>query len=111
SGAGRGGDTGGGLKALLPRLKARKDRAFLEKAQAGMKAWRELMVERGTRAGKPMKPQVVAHELDKLLADDAIIATDSGTVTTWAARHLTIRGNMRFSCSANLATLPGGLPS
>ena len=26
-----------------------------------------------------MKPQVVAHELDRLLAHDAIVATDSGT--------------------------------
>ncbi len=47
------------------------------------------MVERGTRQDKPMKPQVVAHELNKLLADDAIVATDSGTITTWIARHLT----------------------
>jgi pyruvate dehydrogenase (quinone)/pyruvate oxidase len=75
-----------------------------------MTEWRELMTERGTRQDKPMKPQVVAHELDKLLTDDAIIATDSGTITTWAARHLTIRGNMMFSCSGNLATMACGLP-
>jgi pyruvate dehydrogenase (quinone)/pyruvate oxidase len=75
-----------------------------------MKEWNELMVERGTRKDKPMKPQVVAHELNKLLSDDAIVATDSGTVTTWIARHLTIRGNMMFSCSGNLATMACGLP-
>jgi pyruvate dehydrogenase (quinone)/pyruvate oxidase len=57
-----------------------------------------------------MKPQVVAHELDKLLADDAIVATDSGTITTWIARHLRMRGNMMFSCSGNLATMACGLP-
>jgi pyruvate dehydrogenase (quinone)/pyruvate oxidase len=108
--AGLVGDTGRVLKALLPRLKARKDKSFLEKAQAGMKEWRELMTERATRKDKPMKPQVVAHELDKLLSDDAIVATDSGTITTWIARHLTIRGNMMFSCSGNLATMACGLP-
>src|SRR5947209_5969173 len=75
-----------------------------------MNEWNELMVERGTRKDKPMKPQVVAHELNKLLSDDAIIATDSGTVTTWIARHLTVRGNMMFSCSGNLATMACGLP-
>jgi pyruvate dehydrogenase (quinone)/pyruvate oxidase len=75
-----------------------------------MKEWNELMVERGTRKDKPMKPQVVAHELNKLLADDAIVATDSGTVTTWIARHLMIRGDMMFSCSGNLATMACGLP-
>ena len=31
-----------------------------------MKSWNELMEERGTRADKPMKPQVVTHELNKL---------------------------------------------
>jgi pyruvate dehydrogenase (quinone)/pyruvate oxidase len=57
-----------------------------------------------------MKPQVVAHELNKLLSDNAIIATDSGTITTWIARHLSIRGDMKFSCSGNLATMACGLP-
>jgi pyruvate dehydrogenase (quinone)/pyruvate oxidase len=75
-----------------------------------MKEWNELMHERGTRQDKPMKPQVVAHELNKLVSDDAIVATDSGTVTTWIARHLVMRGNMLFSCSGNLATMACGLP-
>jgi pyruvate dehydrogenase (quinone)/pyruvate oxidase len=75
-----------------------------------MKEWRELMHERGTRADSPMKPEVVAHELNKLLSDDCILVTDSGTVTTWIARHADIRGNMMFSCSGNLATMACGLP-
>ncbi|ASY66979.1 Pyruvate oxidase [ubiquinone, cytochrome] (plasmid) [Sinorhizobium sojae CCBAU 05684] len=104
------GDTAKVLAELLPRLDYREDRSFLETAQAGMKEWRDLMAERGTRQDMPMKPQVVAHELNKLLTDDAIIATDSGTITTWAARHLMIRGNMQFSCSGNLATMACGLP-
>lgn len=108
--AGLVGDTARVLEALLPRLNYREDRSFLEKAQAGMRAWNDTLAERGTRTDKPMKPQVVAHELDKLLRDDAIVATDSGTITTWAARHLRIRGNMMFSCSGNLATMACGLP-
>lgn len=70
----------------------------------------ELMNERGTRTDVPMKPQVVAHELNKLLSDDGIIATDSGTIATWATRRLDIRGNMPFSCSGNHATIACGLP-
>jgi pyruvate dehydrogenase (quinone)/pyruvate oxidase len=104
------GDAGTVLRALLPQLDYHADRSFLEQAQAGMAEWRELMVERGTRRDMPMKPQVVAHELDPLLHDDAIIATDSGTITTWAARHLTMRGDMMFSCSGNLATMACALP-
>jgi pyruvate dehydrogenase (quinone) len=104
------GDAAAVLQALLPRLKHHKDRSFLEKAQAGMGKWRELMHERGTRSDMPMKPQVVAHELNKLLADDAIIATDSGTITTWAARHLDIRGSMMFSVSGTLASMACAVP-
>jgi pyruvate dehydrogenase (quinone)/pyruvate oxidase len=108
--AGLVGDTARVLQVLMPRLDYRIDRSFLEQAQAGAQAWRELMLERGTRRDAPMKPEVVAYELDKLLADDAIVATDSGTVTTWIARHLVMRGNMQFSCSGNLATMACGLP-
>jgi len=104
------GDSRRVLAALLPRLDYHRDRAFLSQAQSAMTEWRNLMEERGTRREKPMKPQVVAHELNKLLSDDAIVATDSGTITTWIARHLVIRGNMMFSCSGNLATMACGLP-
>ncbi|MGC3974509.1 MAG: thiamine pyrophosphate-dependent enzyme [Nitrospira sp.] len=48
--------------------------------------------------------------LNEFLEDDAIICCDTGTVTTWAARHLTIRGNMEFSASGTLASMGNGLP-
>jgi hypothetical protein len=57
-----------------------------------------------------LKPEVVAYELNKYVTDDAVISTDSGTITTWIARHLDIRGNQQFSCSGNLATMACGLP-
>ncbi len=75
-----------------------------------MAEWRKLLTERGTRQDQPMKPQVVAHELSQLLRDDAIIATDCGTITTWAARHLVMRGQMQFACSGNLASMACALP-
>jgi pyruvate dehydrogenase (quinone)/pyruvate oxidase len=104
------GDTAKVLRALLPSIHENGDADFLKTAQSAMKEWRELLEERGTRSEKPMKPQVVAHELNKLIADDAIVATDSGTITTWIARHLMIREGQLFSCSGNLATMACGLP-
>jgi pyruvate dehydrogenase (quinone)/pyruvate oxidase len=98
------------LQALLPMLERKEDRSFLEKAQAGMKEWDALMVERGTRRDTPMKPQVVAHEIGKRLRDDAIVASDSGTIATWAARHIPIRRGQMFSLSGNLATMANGFP-
>jgi pyruvate dehydrogenase (quinone) len=104
------GDTGAVLHELLPLLTRRSDRGFLDQAQAQMRDWNALMLERATRSDMPMKPQVVVHELGKRLRDDTIVATDSGTITTWAARHIPIRGSMMFSCSGNLATMACGLP-
>ena len=56
-----------------------------------MTEWRALMEERGTRQDLPMKPQVVAWELGKRLADNAICVSDSGTITTWWARLIKAR--------------------
>jgi pyruvate dehydrogenase (quinone) len=98
------------LRRLIPHLDRNPDRSWLEQAQQGKAEWQKLMEERGTLQEMPMKPQVVAHELGKRLRDDAIIVTDSGTITTWAARHINIRGEQMFSLSGNLATMACGLP-
>jgi pyruvate dehydrogenase (quinone) len=98
------------LRALLPLIQTKTDRGFLEKAQAGMKKWNEVMHERANRMDKPLKPQVVAHRLNRFLADDAIICCDTGSITTWAARHILMRDNMQFSVSGTLASMANGLP-
>jgi pyruvate dehydrogenase (quinone) len=98
------------LQLLIPHIRRRDDRSFLDAAQAGMKDWRELLHTRSHRDEMPMKPQVVAHALNELLADDAIISTDSGTITTWAARYLHLKRGQLFSCSGNLASMAPGLP-
>jgi len=104
------GDSKRVLGELLPLLRKNGSGKFLEKAQKSMGEWRELMNDRGTRSETPMKPQVVTHELNKLLNDDAIVITDSGTITCWTARHVDIRGDMMFSCSGTLASMACGLP-
>jgi pyruvate dehydrogenase (quinone)/pyruvate oxidase len=104
------GDSKRVLGELLPLLRKNDNSKFLDKAQKSMREWRELMDERGTRRETPMKPQVVTHELNKLLDDDAIVITDSGTITCWTARHVDIRGEMMFSCSGTLASMACGLP-
>lgn len=98
------------LRALLPLLRPNTDRRFLEEAQGKMKQWHDLMEERGTRMDQPLKPQVVVRALNEFLADDAIVCCDTGTVTTWAARHIAMKGMMEFSASGNLASMGNGLP-
>jgi pyruvate dehydrogenase (quinone) len=104
------GDSHRTLQLLLPLLKRSDNRQFLEQAQSRMKDWWHLMEERGTRRDKPMKPQVVAWELGKRLANNAIIASDSGTIATWAARQIPIQVGQMFSLSGTLATMANGLP-
>jgi len=104
------GDSKRVLQELLPLVRKNDSSKFLDKAQKGMREWRELMTERATRTEKPMKPQVVTHQLNKLLDDDAIVITDSGTITSWVARHVDMRGSMQFSCSGTLASMACGLP-
>jgi pyruvate dehydrogenase (quinone) len=98
------------LEALLPMLEKKSGREFLTKSQKRMESWNKLMYERGTRTDMPMKPQVVTYQLNKLLADNAIVSSDSGTIATWSARYIDIRGDMQFSLSGLLASMANGLP-
>ncbi len=108
--AGLAGESKQTLKYLIPLLKRKEDQSFLEKAQEGMKEWWDLMEERGTRKDKPMKPQVVSWELGKLLKDNAIVSSDSGTIATWWARQIKAKRGQMYSLSGNLATMANGLP-
>ena len=104
------GDAAATLKELLPLLTRNEDRSFLEQAQSGMREWWELMQERGTREDTPMRPQVPAWHLNQVLHEDAIICGDSGTVTTWAARQIRLRGHQRFSFSGTNCSMSAALP-
>lgn len=98
------------LSALLSLVDQKEDRSFLEQAQKDMKDWKDLMKTRGTRTDMPMKPQVVTYHLNKLLDNNAIVSSDSGTIATWAARYIEMRDEMQFSLSGTLATMANSLP-
>jgi pyruvate dehydrogenase (quinone) len=98
------------LGALASLVEKKTDRSFLDKSQERMKSWNSVMDQRGTRTDMPMKPQVVVYHLNKLLDDNAIVSADSGTIATWSARYIRIRGEMKFSLSGTLASMGNGLP-
>src|SRR5579872_4965657 len=104
------GDSTRSLAEINKLLKRKSDRSFLEKAQKGMREWNKLMQERASIKDKPMRPQVIAHELGKRLPANAIVTCDSGTITTWWARHIPAKRGQMHSCSGNLATMACGLP-
>lgn len=98
------------LAALLPKLTQHEDRSFLDGARKDIEEWRKLLGELADRDDKPMKPQVVGHALNKLIPANALIAADSGTNTSWCARYLDIRDEMKFAVSGTLASMACGLP-
>jgi pyruvate dehydrogenase (quinone) len=104
------GDSRRTLEELLPLVNQNKDRSFLEEAQKGMKEWWELMRKRSSNMEKPMKPQVIAQALGDRLRNDAIVSSDSGTITTWWARHILAKRGQMYSCSGTLATMACGMP-
>src|SRR5256885_15463470 len=104
------GDSARCLRELLPLLRRKENRKFLEQAQAGKKDWNELMQKQASFMDKPMKPQLLANELGKRLRDDAIVSCDSGTITTWFARFLPAKRGQQYSLSGTLASMAPGLP-
>jgi pyruvate dehydrogenase (quinone) len=104
------GDVGETLRMLLPEIKVKDDRSFLESAQKSMATWRKDMDALEDAERSPIAPQYLMHVIDEAADDDAILTCDSGTIATWAARHWTIRAGREFYLSGNLATMAPGLP-
>jgi pyruvate dehydrogenase (quinone)/pyruvate oxidase len=103
------GDVGATLEALVPMLQP-KDHKHLETYQDKTRDWKHAMAALESPDRDPIAPQYLAHQLDLLAADDAVLTCDSGTIATWAARHWHIRGRREFYLSGNLATMAPGLP-
>lgn len=103
------GDAKATLEILAPLLERKSDRSFLEELQGERKKFDALMAERANHK-TPIKPQQIAHDLNEVASENCIVSTDSGTITTWVARHFKIRGDRMFSCSGTLATMACGLP-
>jgi pyruvate dehydrogenase (quinone) len=104
------GDSRLALERLLPLLRRNDNRGFLGKMQKGVSEWKSIMSKQETRNERPMKPQVIAAELGRRLDASAIISSDSGTITTWWARHIAAKRGQMYSCSGTLATMACGLP-
>lgn len=98
------------LSSLIPKVLKKENRHFLESAQRGMDDWRKDMIKMATREEMPMKPQVAAWELGKRLPENAIVSCDSGTNTTWWARHIPAKRGQMHTVSGTLASMACGMP-
>jgi pyruvate dehydrogenase (quinone)/pyruvate oxidase len=98
------------LEELEPLVERKKERGFLQQAQAEMSDWRELQQQRAQPLDDhPLQPDAISFHLSRAMADHAILCGDSGTVTTWAARTELRRGQA-FSFSGTMCSMMAALP-
>jgi pyruvate dehydrogenase (quinone) len=104
------GDSVETLRALLPLLKRKEDRSWLEKIEKEIEEWWKVMEARAMNSADPINPERVFWELSPRLPDKCIISSDSGSSANWFARDLKIRRGMMATLSGNLATMGPGVP-
>jgi pyruvate dehydrogenase (quinone) len=104
------GDAAATLRALIPHLKRKQDRAWREDIEKNIARWWEVMDAEALVEADPINPMRLFHELSSRLPDNVIVTADSGSSANWYARHLRFRGDMRGSLSGNLATMGPGVP-
>ncbi len=100
------------VAALLPRLKPKTDRTFLDAALAHYaKARADLdKLAESKPGGKVIHPQYVARLISELADDDAVFTCDVGTQSVWAARYLKMNGKRRLIGSFNHASMANAMP-
>ena len=105
------GDVAATVQALLPRLKPKADRSFLDAAvKHYQKARADLdkLAEGGPGDGK-IHPQYLSRLVSELAADDAVFTCDVGTPTVWAARYLRMNGRRRLIGSFNHGSMANAM--
>jgi pyruvate dehydrogenase (quinone) len=98
------------LRALIPLLERKSDRAWRAEIESNITDWRALMQERAAESANPINPQLLFTELSTRLPDGAIVTSDSGSAANWYARDISLRRGMRGSLSGNLASMGAGVP-
>jgi pyruvate dehydrogenase (quinone) len=104
------GDSATTLRALLPMLKQKTDKAWTGEIESNLKSWWQTLKDRAMDSAEPLNPQRVFYELSPRLPENAIITADSGSVANWYARDLKMRRGMKASLSGGLASLGAGTP-
>ncbi|ADJ45094.1 pyruvate dehydrogenase [Amycolatopsis mediterranei S699] len=104
------GDSAATLRALLPKLASKPDRAWRETIEKNVASWWETVEKEAAVEADPVNPMAIVSELSKRIPENAIVTADSGSSTNWYARNLRIRGDIRGSLSGTLATMGPAVP-
>ncbi len=106
------GDVGATIRALLPKLHAKTDRAHLDRGLKNYAKAREGLDDLATgEAGhKPIHPQFLTKTLGELASEDAVFTFDVGTPTIWAARYLKAGPRRRLLGSLAHGSMANAMP-
>ena len=100
------------LDALLPKLKPKTNRGFLDASLKHYKNARQGLDDLAVPSapGRPIHPQYLTKLISKLATEDAIFTADVGTPTVWAARYLEMNGKRRLLGSFNHGSMANAMP-
>jgi pyruvate dehydrogenase (quinone) len=106
------GDVGETITTLLPRLRVKSDRRYLDNCIAHYKSARKGLddLATGTAGRKPIHPQYLARLISERAADDAVFTFDVGTPTIWAARYIAMNGRRRMVGSLVHGSMANAMP-
>jgi pyruvate dehydrogenase (quinone) len=104
------GDSAATLRALLPLLERKEDRAWRKTIEANVADWWKTLEARAMQPADPINPQRIFWELSPRLPDNCIMTGDSGSVVNWYARDIKMRRGMKGSLSGSLASLGSATP-
>jgi pyruvate dehydrogenase (quinone) len=105
------GDSAETLRALLPMLEKKEDRAWRDSIEKWMTDWwKKLEARAKAKAEHGMNPQRTVWELSPRIPSNAIVTSDSGSVANWYARDLKIQRGMMCSLSGGLASMGAAVP-
>jgi pyruvate dehydrogenase (quinone) len=105
------GDVKATVAALLPRLAARTDRAFLDDCTARKTRATESLDKHATITDRgKIHPQYFAGLIDHHADADAIFTADGGEPTPWLLRHVKVNGTRRTLISLTHGTMANAMP-
>jgi pyruvate dehydrogenase (quinone) len=106
------GDIQSTIAALLPLLRQKSNRTFLDQALRHYRAARKELddLTAGHAGRKPIHPQYLTRMLSEAAAEDAIFTCDVGMPTVWAARYLKMNGKRRLLGSFNHGSMANAMP-
>jgi pyruvate dehydrogenase (quinone) len=106
------GDVGETIRALLPMVEAKTDRAFLDAMLGKTKEARRRLNVYVDHAGRrtPMHPEPIAAALSEIAEHDAIFTADTGMCNVWSSRYVQATKDRRLIGSFTHGSMANALP-